>query len=151
MARSIWHSAHMAAQLVEVESFQMAVRDPFLDVLISLVAEPNGVPIALHAYETTCAWWDEHAEGPTADELLNSMFEPTDWLIVVDDFGRPRASQQAQLKVLRDWLLFYWCRTGAISFVAGVDMVVRPGSAAFLRGEAEQPSVASSSDEALDN
>ena len=34
MARSIWHSACMATQLVEVESFQMAVRDPFLEALI---------------------------------------------------------------------------------------------------------------------
>ncbi|MEV8274318.1 hypothetical protein [Microbacterium sp. NPDC077184] len=125
----------MATQLVEVESFQMAVRDPFLEVLISLVGEPNGAPTALHAYETTCAWWDEHAEGPTADELLDSMFEPADWLIVIDDRGRPLSAQSAQLQLVRDWLLLYWCRLGAISFVAGVDLVVRPGSPALMAGE----------------
>lgn len=122
----------MATQLVETESFQMPVRDPFLEVLISLVSEPNAVPTALHAYETTCAWWDEHAEGPTADELLDSMFEPADWLSVVEDRDSPCASQKAQLQILRDWLLLYWCRIGAISFVAGVDLVIRPGSRALL-------------------
>ncbi|WP_438354638.1 hypothetical protein [Microbacterium sp. CJ88] len=125
----------MATQLVEVEPFRMAVRDPFLEVLIRLVGEPNGAPTALHAYEATCAWWDEHAEGPTADELLDSMFEPTDWLAVIDDRKRPLSAQSAQLQLLRDWLLLYWCRLGAISFVAGVDIVVRPGSPALLAAE----------------
>lgn len=138
MARSIWHSAPMATQLVDVESFQMAVRDPFLEVLLSLVTEPNGVSMAIHAYETTCAWWDEHAEGPTADELLNSMFEPTDWLLVVEDQGRPRFSQEAQLQLLRDWLLLYWSRVGAINFVAGVDRLIRPGSLVLVSTRAKQ-------------
>lgn len=128
----------MATQLVEVESFRMTVRDPFLDVLISLVAEPNGVPTALHAYETTCAWWDEHADGPTADELLDSMFEPADWLTVVEDRSRPRSAQEAQLQLLRDWLLLFWCRIGAISFIAGVDRVIRPGSPLLMSAETRQ-------------
>jgi len=40
---------------------------------------------------------------------------------------------------MRSWLLLYWCRLGAISFVAGVDLVVRPG-AAFPVGGVAQPS-----------
>ena len=60
------------------------------------------------------------------------MFEPTDWLSVIEDHGRPRADQEAQLELLRDWLLLYWCRAGAICFIAGVDIVIRPGSPAFV-------------------
>lgn len=151
MARSIWHSACMATQLVEVESFQMAVRDPFLEALISVVSEPNGLSTAQQAYETTCDWWDEHSEGPTIAELLDAMFEPADWLGVIDDHKRPLAGQEAQLELMRSWLLLYWCRLGAISFVAGVDLVVRPGSAAFLRGEAERSSGMQFANGALEN
>ena len=131
MARSIWHSARMAMQLVEVETFQMAARDPFLETLISVVSEPNGSSTAQQAYEATRDWWDEHSEGPTVAELLDAMFEPADWLSVIDDRNRPLAGQEAQRELLRSWLLLYWGRIGAISFVAGVDLVVRPGSAPF--------------------
>lgn len=113
----------------------MVVRDPFLEALINIVSEPNGSATARQAYETTCEWWDEHLQGPTAAELFESMFEPADWLTVISDPGRPRANQEAQLKLLRDWLLLYWCRTGAISLIAGADLVVRPGSAAFFMRE----------------
>lgn len=112
----------------------MAVRDPFLEMLISVASEPNGSSTAQQAYETTRDWWDEHSEGPTAAELLDAMFEPADWLSVIDDHNRPLAGQQAQLELMRDWLLLYWCRLGAINFVAGVDLVVRPGSAVRLTG-----------------
>lgn len=108
----------------------MTVRDPFLEALISVVSEPNGSSTAQQAYEAARDWWDEHSEGPTAEELLDSMFEPTDWLSVIDDHNRPVAGQQAQLELLRSWLLLYWNKVGAISFVAGADLVIRPGSAA---------------------
>ena len=139
MARSIWHSAHMATQLVEVESFQMTVRDPFLEALISVVSEPNGSSTAQQAFETTRDWWDKHSDGPTVVELLDAMFEPADWLSVIEDRNRPLAGQEAQLELMRSWLLLYWCRLGAISFVAGVDLVVRPGAAVLLGG-VENPS-----------
>ena len=122
----------MGFALVDVDTFRMVVRDAFLEALISIVSEPNGSSTAQHAYEATCHWWDEHSEGPTATELFEAMFEPTDWLSVIEDHSRPRADQEAQLELLREWLLLYWCRTGAISFVAGVDMVIRPGSPAFV-------------------
>ncbi len=130
----------MATQLVEVEPFQMAVRDPFLEALISVVSEPNGSSTAQQAYETTRDWWDEHSEGPTAAELLDAMFEPADWLSAIDDHNRPLAGQEAQLDLMRSWLLLYWCRLGAISFVAGVDLVLRPGTAVLLSGVAEPAS-----------
>ncbi|MCG7413469.1 MULTISPECIES: hypothetical protein [Microbacterium] len=123
----------MGFDLVDVRAFQMVARDPFLEMLIGIVSEPNGSSTARHAYEATCEWWDEHREGPTATELLDSMFEPDDWLTVIEDPGRPRATQEAQLQLLRDWLLQYWTRVGAISFISGVDSVIRPGSPAFVQ------------------
>ena len=65
------------------------------------------------------------------------MFEPADWLGVIADHNRPVAGQEAQLELMRSWLLLYWCRLGAISFVAGVDLVVRPGAAVLLGGVAK--------------
>ncbi|MDG8172282.1 hypothetical protein OK795_10715, partial [Streptococcus pneumoniae] len=61
---------------------------PFLETLISVVSEPNGSSTAQQAYEATRDWWDEHSEGPTAAELLDAMFEPADWLSVIDDRNR---------------------------------------------------------------
>lgn len=122
----------MGFDLVAAQSFRMVVRDPFLEALINIVSEPNGSSTARQAYEATCEWWDEHSQGPTAAELLESMFEPADWLTVIEDSCRPRADQEAQIQLLRDWLLHYWSRTGAISFIAGNDLVIRPGSPAFV-------------------
>ncbi|PZU47018.1 MAG: hypothetical protein DI566_06825 [Microbacterium sp.] len=141
----------MATQLVEVESFQMAVRDPFLEALISLVSEPNGSSTAQQAYETTRDWWDQHSDGPTVAELLDAMFEPADWLSVIADHNRPLAGQEAQVDLMRSWLLLYWCRLGAISFVAGVDLVVRPGSAPFASCEGVPSSGTQFSNGALEN
>ncbi|GAA0490198.1 hypothetical protein [Microbacterium aurantiacum] len=125
----------MGFDFVAMDGFQMVVRDPFLEALIRVVSEPNGSSTARHAYEATCEWWDEHSQGPTGAELFESMFEPADWLAVIDDSGRPRANQEAQVQLLRDWFLLYWSRTGAISFIAGSDLVIRPGSPAFLTRE----------------
>ena len=100
----------MGFALVDVDSFRMVVRDPFLEALISIVSEPNGSSTAQHAYEATCHWWDEHSEGPTATELFEAMFEPTDWLSVIEDHGRPRADQEAQLEL---------CATGSCSIGVG--------------------------------
>ncbi len=151
MARSIWHSACMATQLVEVGSFQMAVRDPFLEALISVLSEPNGSSTAQQAFETTRDWWDKHSDGPTVAELLDAMFEPADWLSVIEDRNRPLAGQEAQLELMRSWLLLYWCRLGAISFVAGVDLVVRPGAAVLLSGAAKPLNELGLSNSPLDN
>lgn len=125
----------MGFDRVAVDSFQMVVRDPFLEALIRVLSEPNGSSTARHAYLATCEWWDKHSQGPTAAELLESMFEPADWLAVIDDSGRPRANQEAQVQLLKDWFLLYWSRTGAISFIAGSDPAIRPGSSAGLPPE----------------
>lgn len=125
----------MGFDLVDVGGFQMAARDPFLEALIAIVSEPNGLSTAQHAYEAARDWWDEHSQGPTPAELLDAMFEPDDWLTVIADQERPRGDQEAQLQLLRDWLLLYWCRTGAISFTTGAGEVVRPGSLALAQPE----------------
>lgn len=127
----------MEFELVDVRSFRMVVRDPFLEALISMISEPNGASTAAHAYETARDWWDEHTAGPTADELLDAMIEPDDWLAVIDDPGRPRADREAQLRLLREWLLLFWSRTGAISFVPGNDSVIRPGRLPFVRRQGD--------------
>lgn len=123
----------MGFDLVDVGGFRMAARDPFLEALIAIVSEPNGLSTAQHAYEAARDWWDEHSRGPTPAELLDAMFEPHDWLTVIADQERPRGDQEAHLQLLRDWLLLYWCRTGAISFTAGAGEVVRPGSLALAQ------------------
>ena len=123
----------MGFDLVDVGGFQMAARDPFLEALIAIVSEPNGLSTAQHAYEAARDWWDEHSQGPTPAELLDAMFEPHDCLTVIADQERPRGDQEAHLQLLRDWLLLYWCRTGAISFTTGAGEVVRPGSLALAQ------------------
>lgn len=117
----------MTRELVEIPAFRLATRDPFLETLIRLMAEPNGSSLATHAYETTRDWWDEHAQGPTCDELLSAMFEPENWLEVIDDPSRPLAEREDQVALIRRWLIHVWARAGAISLVFGHDTVVRPG------------------------
>ncbi|MDY0909514.1 hypothetical protein [Microbacterium sp. CFBP9034] len=112
---------------VEISSFTLLVHEPFLEALISLVAEPNGSAMADHACTTTREWWDEHGGGPTCDELLLAMFAPDDWASVFDDPSRTVFDRVAQIELLRGWLIHYWTRVGAIAFVAGLDSEVRPG------------------------
>lgn len=117
----------MSIGRVEVSSFKMLRRDPFLDALIGLVSEPQGSATADHASTTTREWWDKYGRGPSCDELLSAMFAPDDWLEVLVDPSRTSLEQRSQVELLRSWLVHYWSRLGAISFVAGHDSVVRPG------------------------
>lgn len=119
---------------MEIPSFAIEVRDPFLDALITLVSEPHGSATADHATQVTREWWDEHGAGPSSDELLLAMFAPDDWSSVIDDPSRTLMDREAQTVLLRAWLLQYWARVGAISFVSGYDSVVRPGRRP-MRGE----------------
>ncbi len=117
----------MTGGAVQIPSFTMELRDPFLDLLIVLVSEPHGPATADHAAEVTREWWDEHGAGPSCDELLTAMFAPDDWCSVIDDPHQTLMDREAQTVLLRAWLLQYWARIGAISYVAGHDSVVRPG------------------------
>ena len=117
----------MTRELAEHPALGTLTPDPFLDALLNLLAEPNGSSLAAHAYETTRDWWDEHAQGPTCDELLAAMFAPDDWREVIDDPSRPLPERQHQLALVRQWLIVSWARAGAISFVFGHDTVIRPG------------------------
>lgn len=117
----------MAADGVELPSFTLMTRDPFLHALIDLVSEPNGSATADHACTTTREWWDEHGAGPTCDELLLAMFTPGDWSEVISDPDRTALDRAEQLALLRAWLIHYWARLGAITYVAGYDSEVRPG------------------------
>jgi len=122
----------MMCERAEHTAFRTLTPDPFLDALLDLLAEPNGSSLAAHAYETTRDWWDEHAQGPTCDELLAAMFAPNDWLEVIDDPSRPLPERQHQLALIREWLIVSWARAGAISVVFGHDTVIRPGSSIDL-------------------
>ena len=117
----------MTRELAEHPALGTLTPDPFLDALLNLLAEPNGSSLAAHAYETTRDWWDEHAQGPTCDELLAAMFAPDDWREVIDDPSRPLPERQHQLTLVRQWLIVSWARAGAISVVFGHDTVIRPG------------------------
>lgn len=117
----------MMRELAEHPAFRTLTPDPFLDTLLSLLSEPNGSSLAVQAYETARDWWDEHAQGPTCDELLAAMFEPDDWLEVIDDPSRPLPERRHQLALVRQWLIVSWARAGAISLVFGHDTVIRPG------------------------
>lgn len=117
----------MTVSGVELPSFTLLMRDPFLSALIDLVSEPNGSATADHACITTREWWDEHGTGPTCDELLSAMFKPDDWSAVIDDPCRTALDRAAQIGLLRAWLIHYWSRLGVIAYVAGHDDEVRPG------------------------
>lgn len=112
---------------VEVPSFTLMVRDPVIEALINFVSEPNGSAMADHACDTTREWWDTHGSGPTCDELLLAMFTPDDWVSVIEDPSRTIYERIAQVELLRAWLIHYWTRVGAITYVAGLDSEVRPG------------------------
>ena len=131
-ACSVWPNrygnlAFMMRERAEHPAFRTPTKDPFLEALLSLLAEPNGSSLAAHAYKTTRDWWDEHERGPTGDELLAAMFEPDDWREVIDDPSRPLPERQHQLALIRQWLIVSWARAGAISVVFGHDTVIRPG------------------------
>lgn len=117
----------MMRERAEHPAFRTLTKDPFLEALLNLLAEPNGSSLAAHAYETTRDWWDEHERGPTGDELLAAMFAPDDWREVVDDPSRPLPERQHQLALVRQWLIVSWARAGAISVVFGHDTTIRPG------------------------
>ena len=117
----------MSGGFVEIPVFTMEVRDPFLDLLITLVSEPHGSVTADQASEVTREWWDKHGSGPSCDDLLTAMFAPDDWCSAIDDPSRTLMDREAQTVLLRAWLVHYWTRVGAISFVAGHDSIVRPG------------------------
>ncbi len=117
----------MAADRVGLPAFTLMARDPFLIALIDMVSEPNGSATADHACTTTREWWDEHGQGPTCDELLLAMFTPDDWSEVIDDPDRTALDRTEQIALLRSWLIHYWTRLGAITYVAGYDSEVRPG------------------------
>lgn len=95
----------MMRERAEHPAFRTLTKDPFLEALLNLLAEPNGSSLAAHAYETTRDWWDEHERGPTGDELLAAMFAPDDWREVVDDPSRPLPERQHQLALVRQWLI----------------------------------------------
>lgn len=111
----------------EHPAFRTLTQDPFLEALLNLLAEPNGSSLAAHAYETARDWWDEHAQGPTGDELLTAMFAPNDWREVIDDPSRPLPERLHQIALVREWLIVSWARAGAISVVFGHDTKIRPG------------------------
>ena len=100
----------MTRELAEHPAFGTLTPEPFLDALLNLLAEPTGSSLAAHAYETTRDWWDEHAQGPTCDELLAAMFAPDDWREVIDDPSRPLPERQHQLTLVRQWLIVSWAR-----------------------------------------
>lgn len=131
-ACSVWPNrygnlAFMMRERAEHPAFRTLTKDPFLEALLNLLAEPNGSSLAAHAYETTRDWWDEHERGPTGDELLAAMFAPDDWREVVDDPSRPLPERQHQLALVRQWLIVSWARAGAISVMFGYDTEIRPG------------------------
>jgi hypothetical protein len=75
----------------------------------------------------TLDWWNEHGTGPTRAELIDAVFEISDWETAIPDSGRTRFDRVEQLELLQRWLISYWTRLGAISYLPGLDEVVRPG------------------------
>lgn len=115
------------SQRCEIEAFTLAVVDPFLEVLIGTIEEPNGTETARNAGEATRRWWDEHGVGPTRAELMNEVFPNLDWATVITDSHRSLAHRREQGALVEAWFVSYWSRVGAISFVPGHDEVIAPG------------------------
>jgi hypothetical protein len=109
------------------ESFTTAAEDPYLGALLGTIDEPDGSSTAARVGRVTLAWWDEHGSGPTSSELLDAVFNAPDWDAVIEDPGRTLLERREQLDLLHRWLISYWTRLGAISFLPGHDDVVRPG------------------------
>lgn len=113
----------------EVETFSLAAVDPFLEVLIGTIEEPNGSETARRAGEATRQWWDTHGSGPTRAELINEVFPNLDWATVIDDPRRSLAHRREQGALVEAWFLSYWSRLGVISYVPGDGDVITPGLA----------------------
>ena len=113
----------------EVESFTLAKVDPFLEVLIATIEEPNGSETARRAGEAVRRWWDINGAGPTCAELMNEVFPSLDWGTVIQDPRRPLAHRHEQGALVEAWMVSYWSRLGAISYVPGHDSVIAPGLA----------------------
>lgn len=107
-------------------SFEMTVRDPYLEMLLQVVAEPNATVLAHLACDTTRYWWDDHGTGPTCDELLGAVFTPEDWS-VTGDITRTRLHCDKQTALLQEWIIQHLTRMGAISFIPDIDTIIRPG------------------------
>lgn len=121
---------------IENESFVLAAEDPWLSAFIGAIEEPQGRTTAELAGKLTLYWWDSHGTGPSPAELFGEMYSSTEWEHVIDDPGRSLLQRQEQRELLRRWLVSYWSRLGAITFVPGYDDVVRPGHVSFHAGEA---------------
>lgn len=117
----------MAAAEDHYEAFVTAVEDPFLGALLGTIDEPGGNSTASRAGMLTLNWWNEHGTGPTRAELIDAVFKIDDWEAAIPDSGRTRFDHIEQLELLQRWLISYWTRLGAISYVPGLDEVVRPG------------------------
>lgn len=118
----------MVSAVLMGEPFVLAVEDPYLDVLIGTMEEPQGSATAMLAGRLTVEWWDSHGVGPSCAELLNAVFARTDWEHVIEDSSQTVLQRRAQGQLLQQWLISYWSRLGAIAFVPGHDEVFRPGT-----------------------
>lgn len=126
-AYSAWHPCAMTAVEDHYEAFVTAVVDPYLGALLGTIDEPGGTSTANRASMLTLAWWNERGTGPTRAELIDAVFEIDDWEAAIPDSGRTRFDHIEQLELLQRWLISYWTRLGAISYLPGLDEVVRPG------------------------
>lgn len=113
----------------EIEAFSLAAGDPFLEVLIGTIEEPNGSETARRAGEAARQWWDLHGTGPTRAELMNQVFPNLDWDSVIEDPRRSLAHRREQGALVEAWFVSYWSRLGMISYVPGHGDVVAPGVA----------------------
>lgn len=117
----------MAVAEDHYDAFVTAVADPYLGALLGTIDEPGGSATANRAGMLTLEWWNEHGTGPTRAELIDAVFEISDWGSAIPDSGRTRFDRMEQLDLLQRWLISYWTRLGAISYLPGLDEVVRPG------------------------
>lgn len=116
---------------IEHEPFVLAADDPWLSAFIGTIEEPQGKTTAELAGKLTLAWWDSHGTGPSPSELFDEMYSSTEWEHVIDDPGRTLMQRQEQRELLQRWLVSYWSRLGAITFVPGHDEVIRPGQVSY--------------------
>lgn len=110
------------------EAYSLAVADPFLDALIGTIAEPQGRCTALNVGEVVRQWWNDRGDGPTPAELMSAVFPGLSLIETIEDSKRTVAHRQQQVTLLQDWLISYWSRLGAVSYLPGHDEKVLPGS-----------------------
>ena len=121
----ILHSMEVMA--IEHEPFALAVDDPYLSALIGTIEEPQGSSTAELAGQLTLSWWDRHGTGPSPAELFDEIYSSPDWERIIDDPGRSLVQRLEQRELLQRWLVSYWSRLGAITFIPGHDDGIRPG------------------------